>query len=350
MILKRRTRLKKTFMRFFFFYLLASIAFLNSYSQNKKLDEFNFSKFHKKQFSIKTSGKVDFAMTTPDHIRIIDWRADTTSIGFRTNDYFTIPDISTAFKNQLLSLIDFKKDSNLAASNVVVCLQKIWITHHLKRVNNNWQEGIIWKVDCFKKVGDSFTYLCRLDTTIENTTARLSPFDLVPLCLQSTAEKIDSALHQPDQSDQYADLNQFKNHFNDIPILQDGQKNKGLYLTYQQFLNNTPSVADFKIEKEKFTDGLFVINSSGTYELIRNVWGYCDGQNMYIKSGEKYFQLCRVNNTFYFYGAKNVNKSVHNDPGTASLFNLATNSDRKITKYYISYYPFQLDIVDGNFY
>jgi hypothetical protein len=337
-------------MRFLFFYLLTSSAFLHSYAQNKNLNEFNFSKFHKKQFSIRASGKADFAMTTSDHIQIIDWRSDTTSIGFRTNDYFTIPDIRTAFKNQLLSLIDFNKDSNLKASNVVVCLQKIWITHHLTKVNNNWQAGIIWKVDCFKKVGDTFNYLCRLDTTIENTNTRFSPYDLVPLCLQLSAEKIESALHRRDQSDQYADINQFKNHFNDIPILQDVQKKKGLYLTYQQFLNNTPSAVDFKIEKEKFTDGLFVINSSGTYELIRNVWGYCDGQNMYIKSGEKYFQLCRVNNTFYFYGAKTIKKSVQNDLGTASLLNLATNSDRKITKYYITYYPFQLDITDGNFY
>lgn len=337
-------------MRFSFFFLLTSFSFLNSFSQNKKPDEFTFSKFHKKQLSIKTSGKPDLNVTTAGNIEILDWRADSTSIGFQGKVYFTIADIRTFFKNQLLSLIDFKKESNLAEDKVVVCLNKLWVTQNLMQTHNDWKEEIIWKVNCFKRVNDKFTYICQLDTIIENNNPRFRTHDLISLCLQLSAEKIKSALEQPGKPEPYTDLQQVKYHFDDIPILNDIQKKKGLYMTYEQFLNNAPDDADFEIERDKLTDALFVINSSGTYELIRNVWGYCDGQNMYIKSGEKYFQLCRVNNTFYFYGAKNIKKSVRSDPGTASLLNLATNTDRKITKYYLPYYAFQLDLTDGNFY
>lgn len=337
-------------MRFLIFHLLTVLSFLPSFSQNKKADEFNFSKFDKKHLSIKTSGKIDFAAMKPDNIEVLDWRPDTTSIGFQRNNYLTVPDIKTTFKNNLLSLIDFKKDSNLDGSKVIVCLNKLWITHHLTLANNNWKSGIIWKAGCFKKVGGNFTRLCDLDTIIENDNAKFSAQDLILLCLRSSAEKINSALHQPGRSDQFADLNSFKDDFTKIPILLDDQKKKGLYMTYEQFLKNTPSTADFEIEKNKFSDGLFVINSSGANELVRNVWGYCDGQNMYIKSGEKYFQLCRVNNTFYIYGAKNLKKVVYNDIGTASLLNLATNTNRKITSFYISHLPFQLDITNGNLY
>ena len=218
------------------------------------------------------------------------------------------------------------------------------------QTNRDWKDEITWKVNCFKRVKDKFTYLCQLDTIIENNNRRFRASDLIPLCLQLSAEKIKSVLVQPGKPETYLDLQQFKNPFDDIPILNDVQKKKGLYMTYEQFLNNAPSTANFEIKKDKLTDALFVINSSGTYELTRKVWGYCDGENMFIKSGEKYFQLCRVNNTFYFYGAKKIRKSVFNDPGTASLLNLATNTNRKITKYSLPYFAFQLDITDGNFY
>ena len=262
-----------------------------------------------------------------------------------------IPHLKIALENQLLFLIDFKRDSNPAGSKLLVCLHKLWLTQHLTEANDGWKSGIIWKVDCFQKVGEKFSYLCALDTAIEGgKNIRFNAGELIPLCLQLSAEKIESALNRQDNPYQSGDLNQFKKHFNDIPILNDIQKKKGLYLTYQQFLNNTPAVAEFEIERDKLTDALFAHNSKGSYELIRNVWGYCDGYNMYIKSGEKYFQLCRVDNTFYFYGAEDIRKSAYSDPGTASLLNVATNSNRKITKYYLSYYPFQLDIESGNFY
>ncbi len=334
-------------MRIFFLYLLTFIFYFHSFSQNKNTDEFNFSKFYKKQLSLKTSGKKDLAVIASDNIQVLDCRTDTTSIGFQRKDYFTIYDIKTVFKNQLLSLIDFKKDSNLSGSQVVVCLEKIWVTHHLTEVDNEWKPGIIWKIDCFRKADNIFTYLCGLDTTMETKDARYSPFDLVPLCLQLSADKIELSLHQPARPDQYADLNQFKYHFEDIPILRDVRKKKGLYMNYEQFLNNTPSAADFEVEKDKLTDGLFVINSKGAYELVRNIWGYCDGQNMFIKSAEKYFQLCKVNNTFYFNGAKHIKKTIHSDFGT-DAFNPSVY--RKITKYSLPSYPFQLDISNGDFY
>ena len=139
-------------MRFFFLYLLTSIFYFHTFSQNKKTEEFNFSNFHKKELSIKTSGKKDFAAMIPGNIQVLDWRADSNSIGFRGKDYFTIADIRSAFKNQLLSLIDFKKDSNLAEDKVVVCINKLWITQNLMQTNRDWKDEIIWKVNCFKRV------------------------------------------------------------------------------------------------------------------------------------------------------------------------------------------------------
>ena len=337
-------------MRFLIFYLLSFLSILPSFSQNKKTGEFSFSNFNKKKLSIKTPGKIDFAAMHADNIEVLDWRPDTVSIGFERKNYLTIPDIRTVFKNNLQSFIDFKQDSNSAGSKVIVCLHKLWLTQHLVQMNTYWKSGIMWKVDCFKKVSGTLTRLCQLDTVIENNYGSFSAAELVLLCLKESAQKINSALRQAGTSNQFVDLNRFKDKITNLPVLQDEQKKRGLYITYDQFLTNTPSNVEFEVEKNKLTDGVFVVNPSGTNELVRNIWGYCDGQKRYVKSGEKYFELCRVNNTFYIYGAKNINRVVSSDPGTASLFNLATNTNRRITTFYLSYLPFQLDITSGNIY
>ena len=259
-------------MRFLIFYLLTFLSFLPSFSQNKKTDEFSFSNFNKKKLSIKTSGKINFAAMQADNIEVLDWRPDTVSIGFERKNYLTIPDIRTAFKNNLQSLIDFKQDSNSAGSKVIVCLHKLWLTQHLVHVNNYWKSGIIWKVDCFKQVSGTFTRLCQLDTIIENNYGSFSPRDLILLCLKESAQKINSALRQSGTTDQFVDLNLLKDEITNLPVLQDEQKKRGLYRTYDQFLTNTPSNVDFEIEKDKLTDGLFVVNSGGTNELVRNIW------------------------------------------------------------------------------
>jgi len=335
-------------MRLLFLYLLSVLFCFNSSAQKKNKDEFNYSGFYKKQLPLKIPGQKNPGFKESDHIQVIDWRADTTAVGFQSRVYYTIADIKTSFKNQLLSLINFDSDPDFSGSKVVVCLDQIWVTHHLAEEDNEWTPGIIWKIDCFKKNKENqFTYLCSLDTAIETESAKFSPFDLVPVCLQLSAEKIKAALHKPAPSAQYSDPGQFKYHFDKIPILNAAQKNKGLYMTYEQFLDNSPSAADFEIDKNKLTDGLFVRNSKGTFELVRNIWGYCDGENMFIKSGEKYFQLSQVNNTFYFIGAKHIRKSVHNDLGT-DLFNPAAK--RKLTKFSLPSFPFQLDITNGDIY
>jgi hypothetical protein len=38
----------------------------------------------------------------------------------------------------------------------------------------------------------------------------------------------------------------------------------------------------------------------------RDVWGYCDGNKIFIKSGENFYLLVRVQNAFYFLGSKEL--------------------------------------------
>ncbi|HBS85811.1 MAG: hypothetical protein A2W91_13080 [Bacteroidetes bacterium GWF2_38_335] len=67
-----------------------------------------------------------------------------------------------------------------------------------------------------------------------------------------------------------------------IPILQAKEYKKGVYRTFEEFKNNSPSItSDFKITYEKIR----IKNESGKYKKIKGKYfGACTGKKVYIKS------------------------------------------------------------------
>ena len=97
----------------------------------------------------------------------------------------------------------------------------------------------------------------------------------------------------------------------DKPILKQPEFERGVYLSFAEFLNNKPSISHFVVKKDKLADVIYIpVSGRAGDELtaVREVWGYCDGKNLFIKSGENYFLLVRVQNAFYFMGSKELMK------------------------------------------
>lgn len=340
-------------MRIFFLSLSISLFFQCALSQKKTPDGFNFSKYHERTLSLQKSSVSKNTLAEPVNLQVLDLRADSTSIGFDRQSYFTVPSMCKQIRNSLASQIDLKNEFALKEEQeIIVCIKKLWITSHLKYMDGYWKGGILWKIDCFKKNDGNYSYLCQLDTIIEKSNEKFQQdaLDLISICLHASADKIYSALHKFDEPGEFVDFNQINSRSDNVSILDDQHINKGIYRTYDQFLNNSPSDEHFEIEKDKFTDALYTTNSAGAFELEKKVWGYCDGEKMYVKSGQKYFQLYRVNNAFYIYGSKNIDKNVEFDVLRTNLIKVATDSGPKITYYTISYFPLQLDISNGNIY
>jgi hypothetical protein len=84
-------------------------------------------------------------------------------------------------------------------------------------------------------------------------------------------------------------------------------------MTFDEFKNNAPSEKNFELKKGKAADVLYIRRQNGNEFPERNVWGYCDGKNSFIKSANNFFLLQLRGNAFYIYGAKNMK------PGTTHI-------------------------------
>ncbi|MBL0146188.1 MAG: hypothetical protein IPP48_10825 [Chitinophagaceae bacterium] len=102
------------------------------------------------------------------------------------------------------------------------------------------------------------------------------------------------------------------------------------------------------MRKGKFGDLLYA--KDGKNAQGKNAWGFCDGINLFINSGDKYSKLLRQQNTFYFAGIKSVKKQIKHDLLYTSLLNLATNTGRKKSSFKVVKKYYQIDMETGEVY
>ena len=80
---------------------------------------------------------------------------------------------------------------------------------------------------------------------------------------------------------------------------------KGVYLNYQDFLNNRISNPSFTI-KYKNRGRVRYIFDEKEQELLHNIWGYCNGEKLYVKVGPNYYELTRENYSYELIGSKDL--------------------------------------------
>ena len=145
--------------------------------------------------------------------------------------------------------------------------------------------------------------------------------------------------------------------YSDIPVLKDRALVRGVYFSFEEFKNNNPGQRDFEVEKDKLIDLIFIKQGDGKLAPARDVWGYCDGKYLYIRSMDNYFLLQREGNAFYIYGAKEFkHKKVAHDPGIDTGSNTMVgetthfkNPLQKTSKRHLALElkPYELDLDNG---
>jgi hypothetical protein len=91
-------------------------------------------------------------------------------------------------------------------------------------------------------------------------------------------------------------------------------------MNFNEFKLNSPSTINYEFKPGKLGDILY-IKKDGLEYPERNAWGYCDGEKTYVYSADKFFELFRTDNTFYFKGMKSLTKKVNDMIGNASILN-----------------------------
>jgi hypothetical protein len=68
----------------------------------------------------------------------------------------------------------------------------------------------------------------------------------------------------------------------DTNISKDDSLRKGIYMNFEEFKNNSPSMLNYEIKKEKDNLFLYVKEKGGNTYYSHSAWGLCDGKTVYI--------------------------------------------------------------------
>ena len=282
-------------------------------------------------------------------IVVVDARADTFPIGFMqksvSNWNFGDADASDQYANKkptfLLLQEGVEKETSKFVNNyfhfpgtdslkVIMVLKKLWLTDELDIKNNSskeknlndklnrsiakneWSSGIIVSIDFYLKNQQDYYPLYHYDSIMNKalTVSENGP-EYIQLALISSLAKlirIDQNFTglEGKRKLTWDEIKNYNEKRFDIPILRDSVPHAGVYMTYDEFKNNNPSITRFEIKKKKEIQDIYITGTDGKEYLERKMWGYCDGKSAYIRSVEFFFLLQRLNNAFYIYGGKRM--------------------------------------------
>lgn len=98
------------------------------------------------------------------------------------------------------------------------------------------------------------------------------------------------------------DIRRFNRSRFDIPIFDSNTLVRGVYTDFEEFRNNAPSIHDFEVRPAGGYLALYLRNGDGTSYYTHDVWGYCNGKEVFIMRDGLLHPLRKDGNSFYFYG------------------------------------------------
>jgi hypothetical protein len=260
---------------------------------------------------------------------ILDSRDDTASLGYLSKGstakkYIFKSGTQTELSNWYYTYLN-PREQNLALT-LLVNIKKLRLSNeimpvtqengHTGQSHNGWEKGVIIKIEYFLQQESSFFPLYRFDSVITSTkTLPKNADDYISTALKLSMEKLFSLDLEKISSSKnkiaFTDILRVNEQRYKYPIYFDSVFKKGVYKNFDEFRMNEPSMVDFEFRKGKWGDILFVKKGNEEYPA-RDTWGFCDGKNIFINSGDKYSKLIQSGNSFYFEGIKTITRKQPN--------------------------------------
>lgn len=361
------------------FFLLSTLILTNSLcisqSPKQNINSKNvFDNFKKEQveFKIKTENATPIAFS---NIQIIDKRYDTLSMGYfrydnpskeyyklTTKNYLSI-DLQV-FLNNIYSKRITPNDSSL-----IIVLRKFWFNRDYDFTSNVLSQELTsyyfsLGVDCYYFFNNKYIPLLRRDTILEIPQKRKDHEKGILIgenlnkVLNNLFELIATKQLSKSRKLSYQELNEYYGKHFRTSILTDQQLRKGVYMSFDEFKNNSPSYINFDIRKTKLADDIYILDGNDAI-ASRTAWGYCDGENLFIKLGTNLFPLYRQGNNYSLLGNDKLTHKIgtytpnYNDRaspganlGADALGKLLFNRD----KFKLELIPLKLDMETGETY
>jgi len=200
----------------------------------------------------------------------------------------------------------------------------------------------------------------RIDTAISGRLAENKEgYFLIDTLLQSFTEKI----HKIDTSkilhrNAYTQgdiVSRYQQRF-DLPILNAQTFAKGVYVSRDEFFKNTPSIAEYEWKPDKKVNLLYTKDNNGQWNVTRkNIFGFCDGTNIWIVAQNSFYPAFRRENTFEIIAPLLLKRIVNNQPTTytvpmGSYTYFITIPSKYNSIYYSDKSIYQMDMETGEFY
>jgi len=132
------------------------------------------------------------------------------------------------------------------------------------------------------------------------------------------------------------DILQFNRSRFDVEITHTTSLTPGVYTSFADFRNNTPSIPHFEIRREGQDLLLYIQDGNGSFCYSHDAWGYCDGKAAFIMRDGKLYKLWKEGNAYYFFSQAYKETNYHNYiPSTPPTVNAAGALTAPSATYYI---------------
>lgn len=273
-------------------------------------EKFKLSDYYRKVIKIPEPVRADYAITLFNKVIVNDVRFDTSAVAIDRNNYYTISGKTRnleKYLNQSLGLTD----SNVAGNQLVIFIKKLWLTDKFQQDSTSGNKedfipGIYFKIECFYKTESICYPAFKYDASFSYYTKNFIKYapDLIDSCLKKIVARINSfkntGIGSLKRQMTFAEVMQYYKRAAEVPILKDSIVNKGIYMTFDDFKKNKPSYTSFDVQKRLLNDFVYVKDVAGKDILLKDLWGYCDGDTLFIKGTQHFCSLKRLGNNFYF--------------------------------------------------
>lgn len=364
-------------MRFILLPILAIASFSSiSQSTKKSLDpQIVFNNLKKELVELKINSISDTVNLPFSSIRVLDKRYDTTTIGYLRNGKSIKDFYKLTTKNYLSSDIEvfinrvYKKINTTLPSLLIVIRKFQFDTDY--DFSKNLMTGSLpptyffaLSIDCFSFSNNEYIPLVKKDTVIEMLQKHKITEKGIYLgqnFITALNDLFKTAISNPLSKKRklsYAEVNEYYDKNFHEPILTSQQFKKGVYKNFDDFKKNSPSYINFEIRKTNLIDEIFIMEGENAIPT-RNIWGYCDGKDLFLKLGTNLFQLYRQGNSFVLLGNDKLTHQVssynptYNDmssPGANLGANLIGNILFSKDKFKLELIPLELDMETGKVY
>lgn len=162
--------------------------------------------------------------------------------------------------------------------------------------------NVAFETECYCRFNDSLYPAVRIDTSY-TLRARLKKYYLavteaVLYPLIQKIKNIDSINVQKRKAYTVQQIQQrYQNRFN-LPVLTAAKYKRGIYKSFEEFINNEPSVTDFRSQNKGNATTLYYLNGK---KVNTTIFGFSDGETFWIYRGSYCTPLIRLGNSFEFF-------------------------------------------------